>query len=186
MRLSEITEALPGTKKGFFSRIAQPFSNVKAALDFKIAIKKAYDLWVEQAVPNLISRGLDMNDPTTYIRSFQTWLAPRLRLKNDHKILQDLVANLTRLGISKSTLTDQMSIALKAKSNLAPPTPGAPPTSGAPPAARVIKTGSQRKASDGQMYRIVRLRDGSREWHDLTGNRAVDTIQQELGRKYGV
>ena len=40
MRLSEI-EALPGTKKGFFSRIAQPFSNVKAALDFKVAIKKA-------------------------------------------------------------------------------------------------------------------------------------------------
>ena len=138
-----------------------------------------------------------MNDPTTYIRSFQTWLAPRLRLKNDHKILQDLGANLTRLGISKSTLTDQMSIALNAKSNLTSPPAGTPPAgtppAGTPPAgtpptppARVIKTGSQRKASDGQMYRIVRLRDRSREWHDLTGNRAVDTIQQELGRKYGV
>jgi hypothetical protein len=68
----------------------------------------------------------------------------------------------------------------------APPAPGAPPAPPAPPAARVIKTGSQRKATDGQIYRIVRLRDGSREWHDLTGNRAVDTIQQELGRKYGV
>ena len=67
-----------------------------------------------------------------------------------------------------------------------PPAPGAPPAPPAPPAARVIKTGSQRKATDGQVYRIVRLRDGSREWHDLTGNRAVDTIQQELGRKYGV
>lgn len=47
-----------------------------------------------------------------------------------------------------------------------------------------IKTDVAVSASDRKNYKLVRLKDGSTEWHDMGDNRAPDAIQTELDSQY--
>ena len=182
-------------------RIDEIFGFGKANVNDQIAYqtKKYLKPFLQQWQGMLVTQaqaGVDTNSPAIQQQLLAKLISKYASLrKQDVPIIKSMMLQGDLSDITYvSTIADraiQSSLMKRAAGGIevASPAPAAPPAAGAPPAppaARVIKTGSQRKASDGQMYRIVRLRDGSREWHDLTGNRAVDTIQQELGRKYGV
>ena len=194
MRIDEITEALPGevgVVKRFLGKVGLGGREAAAEKAFIARAKQAYRLWLTQ-VPKLQQGGLAINDQKIYADYFGRWMAPNLKLVVTDPIIKNAIDELKvapevdqkyMIGLISKMMGQQRSDTIRTSSE-PPPPPPPPPLP--PPPGRVIKTGSQRKASDGQIYRIVKLRDGSREWHDLTGNIAVDKIQKELGQKYGV
>ena len=194
MRIDEITEALPGQVGGvkrFFGKFGMGGKAAAAEKSFVARAKQTYNVWLTQ-VPKLQQGGIAINDQKIYADYFGRWMAPNLKLVVTDPIIKNAIDELKAaptvdqkymIGLISKMIGQRRANAIQTASE---PTPASAPPGTPTPAARVIKTGSQRKASDGQTYRIVKLRDGSREWHDLTGNIAVDKIQKELGQKYGV
>lgn len=177
--------------------------NVKTLKQDKQLAKQLYNQWNNYAVR--INKAL-ANDPQLVEKSsqyFMSFISKALRIPTSNPIFDEIENMLGANGINYNKKTAQQAldyaVAQRTMAMLGTPGPRktanpsanssvaqqSTSTQSAPP-SKTIKTGARRKASDGQLYRIVKLKDGSREWHDLSGNRANDQIQQELGKKYGV
>jgi len=185
MRLHEIEEALPGQVGGIRRALARVGIGGKAAASEKAMRDKAkiaYKNWLT-VVPRIEAGGTNMQDPKTYTQYFGLWIAPQLKLDPKDPIIKDGVKQLLSYGDSIGAgdlqnvivkmMGQQRARALKPKQTRSPKG-----------SKTKIKTDVAVSASDRQNYKLVRLKDGSTEWHDMGNNRAPDTIQTELDSKY--
>lgn len=202
----QIDELAPGQVPGRLDPrryFGQGKRNAQTVKQDKMLAKNLYNAWNGYAVR--LNRAL-ANDPDLVPKSaqyFKSFISKALKISPGNPMFQEIDNMLGVNGVNYNKATAQKAldyaVAQRAIASLQPPNApaqaaGAPaqataaPAQAAPAAATPnrIKTGAQRKSSNGQTYKIVRLKNGSREWHDLAGNRAADSIQQELGKKYGV
>ena len=185
MKINEITEALPGQVGGIRRALAKIGLGGKAAASDKAMRDKAkiaYKNWLT-VVPRIEAGGTNMRDPKIYTQYFGLWIAPQLKLDPKDSIIKDGVKQLLSYGDSIDA-DDLQNVIVKMMGQQRARALNPKKTRSPKDGKIKVKIDSPVPASDRQNYKLVRLKDGSTEWHDMGGNLAPDAIQTELDSKY--
>ena len=140
MRISEITEALPGQVgiigkalgKVGLGRLAGRASAADAKFRYKA--KQTYRLWLT-VVPKLQRGGIDISNQATYADYFGRWMAPNLRLVVTDPIIKNAIDELKAaqkvdkkymIELISKMMGQQRSNAIQTSSETPPPPPPSP------------------------------------------------------------
>ena len=193
MRIHEIEEALPGQvsilgKLGARFGIGGAAANALKILRDKAKI--AYKQWLG-AQAQMRAGGMNLDDKATFANAFGQYIARNFKLPTTDNIIKQAVDKINtapEASINERFMVDLIVAMMSQYRTRNAGVTGQPAP--APTAKRLskpktkIRLGVAVSASDRQNYKLVRLRDGSTEWHDMGDNLAPDKIQRELNKKY--